>query len=196
MTPGERIYGLGERFGAFTKNGQSIDIWNEDGGTCSEQAYKNVAFYMSSRGYGVYVRDSADVSFEVASEMVTRTQFSVSGDSLEYLIIDGPTPKDVLRRYTALTGRPPKVPAWSYGLWLTTSFTTSYDEETVTSFVDGMAQRGLPLSVFHFDCFWMRDVEEAERKRPQDLCLDQPLYRARFLSFRRRRPSWIPCQAY
>lgn len=157
MTPGERIYGLGERFGAFTKNGQSIDIWNEDGGTTSEQAYKNVAFYMSSRGYGVYVRDSADVSFEVASEMVTRTQFSVSGDSLEYLIIDGPTPKDVLRRYTALTGRPPKVPAWSYGLWLTTSFTTSYDEETVTSFVDGMTQRGLPLSVFHFDCFWMRE---------------------------------------
>ena len=157
MTPGERIYGLGERFGAFTKNGQSIDIWNEDGGTCSEQAYKNVSFYLSSRGYGVYVLDSSDVSFEIASEMTTRAQFSVPGDRLEYLLIDGPAPKDVLRRYTALTGRPPRVPAWSYGLWLTTSFTTSYDEATVTSFVDGMADRGLPLSVFHFDCFWMRE---------------------------------------
>ena len=157
MAPGERIYGLGERFGAFTKNGQSIDIWNEDGGTCSEQAYKNVSFYLSSRGYGVYVLDSGDVSFEIASEMTTRAQFSVPGDRLEYLLIDGPTPKDVLRRYTALTGRPPRVPAWSYGLWLTTSFTTSYDEATVTSFVDGMAERGLPLSVFHFDCFWMRE---------------------------------------
>ncbi|MBM7331964.1 hypothetical protein JS562_55735, partial [Agrobacterium sp. S2] len=65
-------------------------------------------------------------------------------------------PKDVLRRYTALTGRPARVPDWSYGLWLSTSFTTDYDEQTVTSFVDGMAERGLPLSVFHFDCFWMR----------------------------------------
>ncbi|GAA2841424.1 hypothetical protein GCM10020220_032970 [Nonomuraea rubra] len=47
-------------------------------------------------------------------------------------------------------------PAWSFGLWLSTSFTTDYDEATVTSFVDGMAARDLPLSVFHFDCFWMR----------------------------------------
>ncbi len=63
----------------------------------------------------------------------------------------------MLRRYTALTGRPPaRVPDWSYGLWLSTSFTTQYDEDTVMSFIDGMADRGLPLSVFHFDCFWMR----------------------------------------
>jgi alpha-D-xyloside xylohydrolase len=73
------------------------------------------------------------------------------------LIIDGPTPADVLDRYTQLTGRPAKVPAWSYGLWLSTSFTTDYDEATVTSFVDAMAERELPLSVFHFDCFWMRE---------------------------------------
>jgi alpha-D-xyloside xylohydrolase len=49
------------------------------------------------------------------------------------------------------------VPAWSYGLWLSTSFTTDYDEATVSGFIDGMAERDLPLSVFHFDCFWMRE---------------------------------------
>lgn len=157
MRPGERIYGMGERFGAFVKNGQSVDIWNEDGGTSSEQAYKNIPFYMSTAGYGLLVLDHGDVSFEVGSETVSRIQFSVSGDRLEYLIFDGPTPKDVLRRYTGLTGRPPKVPAWSYGTWLTTSFTTSYDENTVMSFIDGMAERGLPLSCFHFDTFWMRE---------------------------------------
>ena len=54
-------------------------------------------------------------------------------------------------------GRPALPPAWSFGLWLTTSFTTDYDENTVTSFVEGMAQRDLPLHVFHFDCFWMRE---------------------------------------
>src|SRR3954447_2117541 len=153
---GETLHGLGERFGPTVRNGQSVDIWNADGGTSSEQAYKNVPFYLSSRGYGVLVDHPELVSFEIGSEAVSRSQFSVEGQSLSYLVVDGPTPKDVLRRYTALTGRPARVPAWSYGLWLSTSFTTSYDEETVTSFVDGMTERGIPLSVFHFDCFWMR----------------------------------------
>ncbi|WP_449386120.1 alpha-xylosidase [Cellulomonas soli] len=152
----EHVYGLGERFGTFAKNGQSVDIWNADGGTASEQAYKNVPFYLSDAGYGVFVDHPGEVSFEVGSEVVSTTQFSVPGQRLRYLLIAGPTPKDVLRRYTALTGRPPRVPQWSYGLWLSTSFTTSYDEATVMSFIDGMEQRGLPLSVFHFDCFWMR----------------------------------------
>jgi alpha-D-xyloside xylohydrolase len=153
---GETVYGLGERFGALVKNGQSVDLWNADGGTASEQAYKNVPFYLSSAGYGVFVDHPEQVSFEVGSEVVSQNQFSVEGQSLTYYVIDGPTPKDVLRRYTALTGRPAEVPGWSFGLWLSTSFTTSYDEATVTEFIDGMAERDLPLSVFHFDCFWMR----------------------------------------
>ncbi|GIE98454.1 alpha-xylosidase [Paractinoplanes rishiriensis] len=154
---GEAVYGLGERFGPFVKNGQSVDIWNEDGGTSSEQAYKNVPFYFTNRGYGVLVDHPGKVSFEVASEMVSRTQFSVAGQTLSYLVIYGPTPADVLRKYTRLTGRAAQPPAWSFGLWLTTSFTTPYDEETVNKFVDGMAERDLPLSVFHFDTFWMRE---------------------------------------
>ncbi|HEY0605198.1 MAG TPA: alpha-xylosidase [Herpetosiphonaceae bacterium] len=154
---GETVYGLGERFTAFVKNGQVVDIWNQDGGTGSEQAYKNVPFYLTNRGYGVFVNHPEQVSFEVASEKVSRVQFSVAGHSLEYYVIYGPTPKEVLTRYTALTGRPALPPAWSFGLWLSTSFTTSYDEETVTSFIQGMADRDLPLHVFHFDCFWMRE---------------------------------------
>jgi alpha-D-xyloside xylohydrolase len=155
---GEAIYGLGERFGPVVKNGQRVDIWNADGGTSSDQAYKSVPFFLSSRGYGVLVDHPGLVSFEVGSELVSRTQFSVRGESLEYLVVAGPTPKDVLERYTALTGRPARVPEWSYGMWLTTSFTTDYDEGTVTRFVEGMAERDLPLSVFHFDCFWMREL--------------------------------------
>ena len=66
------------------------------------------------------------------------------------------SPKATLDLYTALTGRPALLPAWSFGLWLSTSFTTDYDEKTVTSFIDGMAERDIPLSVFHFDCYWMK----------------------------------------
>jgi len=157
LAVGELVRGLGERFGPVVKNGQRVDVWNADGGTSSEQAYKNVPFYVTDRGYGVLVDHPGHVSFEIGSEAVERVQFSVPGESLTFYVIAGGDPKGVLERYTALTGRPAAVPAWSYGLWLSTSFTTSYDEETVTSFIEGMAQRDLPLSVFHFDCFWMRE---------------------------------------
>ncbi|MFC5701020.1 alpha-xylosidase [Cohnella faecalis] len=159
LSVGETVYGLGERFTPFVKNGQVVDIWNQDGGTASEQSYKNIPFYVTNRGYGVFVNHPELVSFEVASEIVSKTQFSVAGEMLEYYIIGGDTLKDVLGNYTSLTGKPALPPAWSFGLWLTTSFTTNYDEATVTSFVDGMAQRDLPLAVFHFDCFWMKEYE-------------------------------------
>lgn len=151
------VYGLGERFTAFVKNGQVVDMWNQDGGTSSEQAYKNIPFYLTNLGYGVFVNHPGQVSFEVASEKVEDVQFSVAGERLEYFVVYGPTPKEILERYTALTGRPALPPAWSFGLWLSTSFTTDYDEKTVTSFIDEMAERDIPLHVFHFDCFWMEE---------------------------------------
>ncbi len=157
ITPGTKIYGLGERFGAFVKNGQSIDMWNEDGGTSSEIAYKNVPLYITNSGYGVFVAHTGKVSFEVGSEKVSKVQFSVEGEELTYYFIYGPSPKEIIQKYTALTGKPALPPAWSFGLWLTTSFTTSYDEDTVNSFIDGMTERDIPLHVFHYDCFWMRE---------------------------------------
>jgi alpha-D-xyloside xylohydrolase len=156
---GELVYGLGERFTPFVKNGQQVDIWQADGGTSSEQAYKNVPFHLTNRGYGVLVNHPGKVSYEIGSESVSELQFSVEDQAMEYFVVHGPTPKEVLSRYTALTGRPALPPAWSFGLWLTTSFTTSYDEETVNSFIQGMADRDIPLSVFHFDCFWMREYQ-------------------------------------
>jgi len=157
LSVGELIYGLGERFTAFVKNGQSVDMWNADGGTSTEQSYKNIPFYISNKGYGVFVNHPEKVSFEVATESVTKVEFSVPGESLDYFLINGPTMKEVLMRYTDITGKPALPAPWTFGLWLSTSFTTNYDEETVNSFVDGMFARDIPLSVFHFDCFWMKE---------------------------------------
>lgn len=157
LSVGEDVYGLGERFGAYVKNGQSVDIWNEDGGTASEQGYKDIPFYMTSNGYGVLVNNRGHVSFEIGSENTEAVQFSVPGEAIDFCVIYGPTPKQILDRYTKLVGRPANVPAWSYGLWLTTSFTTKYDEATINSFIDGMAERGIPLAAFHYDCYWMRE---------------------------------------
>lgn len=156
---GEKVYGMGERFTSMIKNGQVVDIWNEDGGTSSEISYKNIPFYLTNRGYGVLVNDSGPVSFEVCTEATTRVQFSVPGEKLDYLLIGGGNMKSVLRNYTNLTGRPALPPPETFGLWLSSSFTTSYDEKTVLSFVDGMKERGIPMTVFHFDCFWMKEDE-------------------------------------
>jgi alpha-D-xyloside xylohydrolase len=156
---GANVYGFGERFTPFVKNGQVVDTWNEDGGTASEQAYKTLPFFVTDAGFGVFVNSPARVSFEVASEVVSSVQFSVPGSQLEYLVVYGPTPAEILRKYTALTGRPALPPRWSFGLWLSTSFLTDYDEATVTHFVDGMAERDIPLSVLHFDCYWMRPLQ-------------------------------------
>ncbi len=158
-TVGEYFYGFGEKFTTFTKNGQNVEIWNADGGTCSDQSYKSIPFYVSSRGYGVFVNSSDKVSYEVCSDTVSKVSMTVPGESLEYFVFGGENITGVLDGYTTLTGKPALPPAFSFGLWLTTSFTTSYDEDTINSFIDGMAEREIPLQVFHFDCFWMKGYE-------------------------------------
>lgn len=155
---GETVYGLGERFGPFVKNGQAVEIWNDDGGTDSEYAYKNVPFYITSQGCGVLVNHPGRVSFEVASHQVQRVQFSAEGHSLDYFIFGGPTLKDALDQYTALSGRPAQLPEWSFGLWLSTSFTTNYNEQDILNNIDRMEELGIPIRVFHFDCFWMKEL--------------------------------------
>lgn len=159
LSVGEYIYGFGEKFSTFVKNGQTVEVWNNDGGTCSEQSYKSIPFYVSSRGYGVFVNHPECVSFEVASETVSKVAFSVQGQRMEYFLFGGETVADAISRYTDLTGKPALPPAYTFGLWLSTSFTTSYDEETVSSFIDEMERRDIPLEVFHFDCFWMKEFQ-------------------------------------
>lgn len=168
LLPGTNVYGFGERFGSFVKNGQTINTVNMDGGTGSEQSYKSIPFYLAGKSgvagkqgiyYGVFVNESQPTSFEVANEVVDRVSFSTRGESLEYYIIAGDSPKEVVGKYNKLTGGSALPPEWTFGLWLSTSFTTDYSEETVMKFIDGMAERHIPLSVFHFDCFWMKGFE-------------------------------------
>lgn len=155
LKPGECVYGLGERFTPFVKNGQTVDLWNEDGGTASDVAYKNVPFYMTSEGYGVFIDHTDRVSLEVGSEKVEYVGMSVPGEQLRYHMLYGKTPEDLMEVYTGLTGRPALPPAWSFGLWLSTSFKPEYDEETTGRLIDGMIERQIPFRVFHFDCYWM-----------------------------------------
>jgi alpha-glucosidase (family GH31 glycosyl hydrolase) len=156
LSVGETIYGLGERFGPFVKNGQNVGMWNADGGTSSEQAYKNVPFYLSSKGYGVFINHPEEVEVEVGREKCSKVGLSVRGEKLEYYIIGGGSMKAALQNYVKMTGLPSLPPAWTFGLYLSTSFTTDYDQATVSSFLKGMRDRKCPVRVFHLDCFWMK----------------------------------------
>lgn len=106
------------------------------------------SFYISSNGYGVFVNSSDKVSYEIASDTVSKVSITVPGEEIEYFVIGGENLHEVLSNYTTLTGKPALPPAKTFGLWLSTSFTTTYDEETITSFIDGMAER-----IFLFRCF-------------------------------------------
>lgn len=156
---GEKIYGLGERFTNFVKNGQSVDIWNRDGGAESEQAYKNIPLYLSNKQYGVFVNSPGPVSFEIGSEDVSKVQFSIQGQEMEYSVIGGESLKAVLSTYTDLTGKPPTVPDWSFGLWLSTSMSPYFDQTSIVQLVDQMSDYDIPLSVIHIDSHWMKEME-------------------------------------
>jgi len=159
---GEYIYGFGEQFTPFVKNGQSLDIWNRDGNTNCDYSYKSIPLYLSSKGYCVLVNSPDQVEFEVGSIDVRNVEFSVPGEELEYIVIGGADNREVLSRYTGLTGRSALPPAWSFGLWLSSSFALRADAETALEFVKEMKQRDIPLSVFHFDCRWMDDFNSCD----------------------------------
>lgn len=172
VKPGETIYGFGERFTPFVKNGQTIQIWNEDGGTASDVSYKNIPFYMSSEGYAVFTDHTGPVSYEVCSEKVGYVSMSVPGEQLRFHVMTGETPAEIMEVYTGLTGRPSLPPAWSFGLWLSTSFKPKYDAGTVDSLISGMEERKIPFRVFHFDCYWMKALHWCDFVWDKEVCQD------------------------
>ncbi len=172
LAVGEKVYGFGEKFTNYVKNGQTIEVWHEDGGTASEQTYKSIPFFLTTKNYGVFVDHSDRVDFEVGSEAVGRTQFAVEGEVLRFDVLTGNNISEVAKKFSKLGGDMPRVPEWSYGLWLSTSFTTEYNEETVLEFIDGMDERNIPFEVFHFDCFWMKEYEWMNFEWNKDLFPD------------------------
>ena len=108
---GECVYGFGEKFTPFVKNGQTVETWNSDGGTCSDQSYKCIPFYLTSNKYGILVNTADKVSFEVASDTINKVSFTVPGEELDYFFIGGENLQEVLVNYTDLTGKPALPPA-------------------------------------------------------------------------------------
>ncbi len=83
--PGEAIYGFGERFGPLNKMGQIFTLWHADGmGNSSGRRYKNIPFFMSTRGYGVYINESKPITFWVRTHETCKIMMGIEGSSIDY----------------------------------------------------------------------------------------------------------------
>ena len=152
----ESLYGLGEKFGRLDKVGRRIVSWTQDAfGSTSERSHKNVPFLWSTKGWGILLDTGARVVWDLGSASTQSWTAAVESSTLDAYIIFGPSPREILARYTGLTGRAPVPPKWSFGLWLS-SGGTYRDEAAVEKLVSGAGKRGLPFDVVHVDPWWMR----------------------------------------
>jgi alpha-D-xyloside xylohydrolase len=157
MTVDEDFYGFGEQFTYFNKKGTVTDIWNVDpANTLSLLSYKNVPFFLSTRGYGFLLHSSRRSLFDMGSKTTAAWNVKVQGKELDYYLLFGATPQNVLQQYYTLTGRPALPPQWSFGLWMS-KLGTYNTQEAVLHAAHEFRRRGMPVDVLHVDPPWLLD---------------------------------------
>lgn len=166
----EHLYGFGERFGAIDKRGQAIHLWHANpAGKTWPLSYKNVPFYLSTLGYGHFTNSSRPITYHCGDLSHVHQSVHVHDSFLDTYLFVGPDLRDVLDRYTMLTGRPHVPPTWSFGLWMSRM---SYREQ---SEIEGIASRlrdeRIPIDVIHVDTDWfatewVNDLEFSPERFP------------------------------
>ncbi|MEU8147520.1 TIM-barrel domain-containing protein [Nonomuraea sp. NPDC048901] len=153
----EAFTGFGESFTPLDKRGQRPVMWNFDAfGAESQRAYKNVPFYQSSRGYGIVVDSGAPTEFDVCQSTHSVVQIVVPDDLIDYYVVAGPTPPEILDRYDRLTCRPALPPKWAFGTWISSGFFVDSQERVMTR-ARTIRERGIPCDVLHLDTYWQTD---------------------------------------
>jgi alpha-D-xyloside xylohydrolase len=169
LRPGECIYGFGEQFLGLDKVGQTIDVnMVESMGTTTPRSYKNVPFFVSSHGYGVFVNHSCRITAWVGSRSAAAVQLGLEDDFYDLFVIAGDI-KTVLGRYTDLTGKPGLPPRWSFGFWQSKISYTSADE--TLAITERLREKELPFDVVHLDTHWFArdwfcDLEFSKERFP------------------------------
>lgn len=152
LAPDEKIYGSGESFTRLNKRGQKIDLSTRDGmGVQGRLLYKPIPFFLSSSGYGMFVHTSAPLTFDFGQSFDQHNSIYSADDELDLFVFLG-EPKDVLSEYTALTGRSPLPPLWSFGFWM--SRITYKSEAEVRDVAAKLRQYKIPSDVIHLDTGW------------------------------------------
>jgi len=151
LKSGEHLYGLGERFNAFDLRGKRHVLQAADaiGSNSSFRSYKPVPFLLSSAGYGVFINTASRVLFDARGDRC----LTVCRGPLDMWIVNG-TPKEIITEYTDLTGRPPLIPKWALGLWISRCMYPS--RKYIEQVVDAMREEEIPCDVVSLDPLWMK----------------------------------------
>ncbi len=166
----EIIYGLGERWDSIVRNGRTVDFHNKDAvGTTSKRAYVNIPFYISTKGYGLFLNSGAETTWDIATDDCSSIQFSVSDNQMEYFVMMG-NPKEIIKSYCSLTGFAPLPPLWSFGLWMSRNSYISW--EVVDDIANKIRENDIPCDVLHLDTAWFKtdwdcDLKFSEERFPK-----------------------------
>lgn len=152
LLPDEKIFGLGESFTQFNKRGSSVVLVTDDAnGVQNETMYKPVPFFMSSRGYGIFMHTSSPVTCDFGKYFSGVAALMIGDEELDLFLFIG-EPKDILDEYTDLTGKSPVPPLWSFGFWM--SRITYFSEAEGREVVSLLRKHKVPSDVLHFDTGW------------------------------------------
>jgi len=167
----EHFYGFGEKFSDLDKRGQRVTSWTVDAlGNSTPRSYKNVPFFMSTKGYGIFINSSYEIVYQMGSHSYISYSFQIDDSLMDYYFIYGPSFKKILKRYTDITGRAPVPPKWSFGLWM--SKFGYRNREEVEKVCRELRERDIPCDVIHIDPYWMKkghwcDFEWDEKAFPK-----------------------------
>ncbi|MEY4918123.1 MAG: hypothetical protein RL616_2036, partial [Verrucomicrobiota bacterium] len=152
LSPGEKIFGCGESFTSLDKRGQKIVLWTDDAnGIQSQEIYKPIPFFMSSRGYGMFIHTTTPITCDFGNTFNGLNSLMIGDDELDLFVFFG-SPKEILDEYTKLTGKSPMPPLWSFGLWM--SRCTYNAEQQVRGIAAKLRAEKIPCDVLHLDTGW------------------------------------------
>lgn len=153
--PDECFVGTGERFTKMDLSGRTFQLKNQDGqGVNNRRCYKNIPFYLSSRLYGVFYHTTSYCKLSLADHSTRSVQFLSEEPVIDAFIIGGKTPERILHGYRCLTGFPPMLPLWSFGIWM--SRMTYFSADEVNEICQRLRDEHYPCDVIHLDTGWFR----------------------------------------
>lgn len=160
LAPDAVVYGLGDKTGFLNKRHYAYENWNSDDPSphCDnfQSLYKSINFFMvySENGcLGILTDNSYRTRFDFGKEQEDYYFWSHAGGALDYYMIPGKNPKEVLKRYLALTGKSSLQQKWVYGFHQ--SRWSYFTEREVLDTVNTMRKNKLPLDAIHMDIDYM-----------------------------------------
>lgn len=152
LSPEEKIFGCGESFTSLNKVGQKINLFVTDPqGPETDEMYKPIPFFMSNRGYGMFMHTSAPVTCDFGATNINVNKLFMGDEALDLFIFLG-EPKDILNEYTNLVGKANMPPLWSFGTWM--SRISYFTQEEGYDIAKNLRKNKIPADVIHYDTGW------------------------------------------